>query len=251
MQKQFLTLALLAAASAAQAEDSFSLGVGFDYSTGKYGGDTSTNILYVPVTGKYIADKLTLKLTVPYIRVSSAGNVVSGMGRTGVTAASSKTTTQSGLGDVIATAAYVIHDSGKLVLDLAGNVKFGTASAQKSLGTGENDYSAQVDGFYAMSNTSLFTTLGYKVMGQPAGIIVNNIVYGSAGVSQKLDDKYTAGVVLDAAQSATELSPGIRELSVFVSNKIRPDLKLQANLMKGFSDASADYGVGATLTGTF
>jgi hypothetical protein len=137
------------------------------------------------------------------------------------------------------------------MLDFAGNVKFGTASAQKSLGTGENDYSAQFDGFYSMSNSTLFATLGYKIVGAPANIDVNNIFYGSAGVSQKLDDKYSVGAALDAGQSINALNPGIRELSIFVTNKIRPDLKLQANLMKGFSDASADYGVGAMLTGTF
>jgi len=61
------------------------------------------------------------------------------------------------------------------MLDVAGNIKFGTADANKNLGTGENDYSAQLDGYYTFSKTTLFATAGYKVIGAPAGITVNNM----------------------------------------------------------------------------
>lgn len=251
MRLRFITLAMLVAASSAWADSTFSLGTGFDYSSGKYGGTTSTNILYVPVVSKYETDNLTLKLTVPYIRVTSVGNVVRGFGMMGNSTSSSKTSTQSGLGDVIATAAYTVYDSSSLLFDVAANIKFGTASAQKGLGTGENDYSAQVDGYYSINSTTLFATLGHKIVGEPVGVVVNNVNYASAGISQKLDSTHNAGVMLDVAQSPTESNPATRELTLFMSDKLRKNLKLQANLMKGLSDASADYGFGVMLTGTF
>jgi len=251
MLMRTIAAALLMTSAIAWAETSSSLSTGFDYSTGKYGGTTSTNIFYVPVIGKFESDELFLKLTVPYISVTSEGTaVVRGVGQFKKTTTTTKATTQSGLGDVIASAGYIFYESDSVMLDVAGNIKFGTADADKYLGTGENDYSAQLDGFYFLNKTSLFATAGYKIIGAPAGITVNNIAYGSLGFSQQTGKTTSAGVMFDAAQSSSELNPGTRELTVFVSNKISPTLKIQANLMKGFSDSSADFGGGLMLTGS-
>jgi len=83
MRKKLAALALLAISVPAVADDQFSLGAGFAYSTGKYGNAASTGILYLPVTGKYESGNLTLKLTVPYISVTGPGGVVQGIGRMG------------------------------------------------------------------------------------------------------------------------------------------------------------------------
>jgi len=251
MLMRFMALALLLASATASAEITNSLSTGFDYSSGKYGGTTSTDVLYIPVIGKIQSDKLALKLTVPYIRVSSAGGVaVRGMGPFKV-ATSTKTSTQSGLGDVIASAGYTILENDNLLLDLVGNIKFGTADPDKNLGTGKNDYSAQLDAYYQLDKTTIFATAGYKVVGAPVGIQVNNIAYGTLGISQKTGNKTSAGLMLDAAQGSNALSPGARELTVFVANRISQTLKIQANLMKGFSDSSPDYGGGVMVTGYF
>lgn len=251
MKYKLLAFALVMFTSAAWAETTTSLSTGFDFTSGKYGGTTTTNILYIPVTGKVQFENIYLKLIVPYIRVSSAGTgVVRGMG-TVKTSTSTATTTQSGLGDVIFSAGYTFYENDKLALDLVGNVKFGTADPDKDLGTGKNDYSAQIDGFYTMKATSLFATAGYKIVGAPVGVSVNNIAYGTLGVSQKLNETTSAGVALDVAQSSSTLSPGTREVSVFVTQKISKTKKVSASLMKGFSDGSPDYGFGLNMTGTF
>ncbi|HUX90885.1 MAG TPA: hypothetical protein VMV48_09375 [Gallionellaceae bacterium] len=251
MPTRIMAFALFVICLPAWAESTGSLSTGFDYSTGKYGGTTSTSILYIPVTGKIEYDDFFLKLTVPYISVSSAGTaVIRGMGPVR-TATATRTTTQSGLGDVVASAGYFLYEDDNLLLDVVGNIKFGTADANKNLGTGENDYFAQLDGFYTLRKTTLFATAGYKVVGAPAGVAVNNIAFGTLGVSQKTGEKTSAGVMLDAAQGSSELSPGIRELSFFVSNKMSKTLKLQASLLKGFSDSSPDYGGSLMVAGSF
>ncbi len=161
----------------AVAEEQFSLGTGFDFSSGKYGGSTTTEILYIPVTGKYESDNLTLKLTVPYISVTGTGYVVPGVGplsmSNGTTmgmgnpVTSTKSTSNSGLGDVTASVGYNVYDGDTISFDLFGNVKFGTADVNKGLGTGKNDYSAQLDGYYSLNSATLFATAGYKIMGRP------------------------------------------------------------------------------------
>lgn len=260
MIKRLTALTLLAISAPAVAADQFSLGTGFDYSSGKYGNAASTDILYVPVTVKYESDKLTLKLTVPYISVTGPGGVILGMGRVGPTvspatgrntATTTTKTTNAGLGDVTASAGYNVYAEGSLTLDLVGNVKFGTADANKGLGTGQNDYSAQVDGYYALDKTTLFATAGYKVYGAPAGVPLKSARYGTIGASQKLSGATSAGVMLDVAKSPSTIGADRREATVYISQKLSPSLKVQANLLKGFSNSSPDYGGGVMITGNF
>ena len=261
MKKLLSSVILLALSAPVLADDQFSLGAGFDYSSGKYGNAVSTDILYIPVAAKYESDGLTLKLIVPYISVTGPGGVIQGFGRialpmggTGLGpmgAGGASRTTNSGLGDVIAQAGYNFYSVDALSLDIVGKVKFGTADANKGLGTGRNDYSAQLDGYYALQDkTSLFATAGYKVVGAPTGIEVNNVAYSILGVDQKLSDAANAGVMFSAAQSATAVGSNQQDVTLYVSRKLDRDLKIQANVLKGFSDGSPDYGVGAMITGT-
>lgn len=248
---RIIALVFLIVSPFASAETTKSLSVGFDFTTGKYGGATNTNILSIPVIGKISFDDYFFKLTIPYIRVSSAGGVVTQ--KLGPFKSVSKTTTvtQSGLGDIIASAGYTFYEGDQLALDLVGNVKFGTANPEQNLGSGQNDYSAQIDGYYGIDTMSLFATTGYKIVGAPAGVTVRNVAYGTAGVSQKLNDASSTGIALDTAQSSNESSPATRELSLFYSSKLNKTEKLSVYIMKGFSDSSPDSGLGLSVTGTF
>src|SRR5438552_7503473 len=72
-----LATALVTTNSIAFAADALTtLSVGADSSTGKYGQDQSTHIFFMPITGKYEAGPWTLKLLVPYIRITGPGNVI-------------------------------------------------------------------------------------------------------------------------------------------------------------------------------
>ena len=50
--------------------EGMTLSTGFDYTSGKYGGATETNIRYVPLIAKYDTGPWALKLTVPYIHIT-------------------------------------------------------------------------------------------------------------------------------------------------------------------------------------
>lgn len=267
MKKLLPVLAALSMSAHALADDQFSLTTGFDYSSGKYGNAVSTDILYIPVVGKYETDNMTLKLTVPYISVTGPGGVIQGMGRvvppasttTGMprfgrpaTGGSTATTSNSGLGDVIASAGYSVYSVDTLTLDVVGKIKFGTADASKGLGTGMNDYSAQIDGYYTLhKKTTLFATAGYTVVGAPTGITVNNVAYGMLGVSQKVDDIRNVGVMLNVVQAITATSGNQEDVTLFASQKLSPTLKIQAYVLKGFANGSPDYGGGGMIAGSF
>lgn len=58
--------------------DGFALSAGADYSSGKYGGTQSTNILYTALTAKVDSGRFSYKATVPWIRVTGNGVIIPG-----------------------------------------------------------------------------------------------------------------------------------------------------------------------------
>lgn len=264
MKKALPGLALLALAAPAMADDQFSMTTGFDYTSGHYGNAQATEILYIPVTAKYQTGDWTAKLTVPYIEVTGPGGVVQGFGR--MTTSSSTTgpsfgrksgggtSTNGGLGDIIASLGRTVYSSSddSFSLDLVGKVKFGTADANKGLGTGKNDYSAQLDATYMLSSqNSLLATAGYKFVGAPVGVTVNNVFFGSAGLDHASSDSANIGVMFDYVQKITAYSYAQEDAMAYVSEKLSSQTKVMGYVLKGFTSGSPDYGVGATLTGSF
>ncbi len=230
----------------------FSLATGYDFSTGRFGTPDSTDVLYIPVTGKYESDKLTLKLTVPYLEVTGPGGVIYGVGPLGQTTQTTMVTTDSGMGDVIASVGYTVYENEPLTLDLVGKIKFGTANTAKGLGTGKTDYAGQLDADYTLGKTTIFGTVGYKVYGSPVdGDTLRNVPYGTIGASHKLGDTLRAGAMLYVKQSPTIFSGHQREVTVFVSRKVMPDTKLEINASRGYATGSPDWGFGTMITHYF
>ncbi|HQT26249.1 MAG TPA: hypothetical protein PLK99_06580 [Burkholderiales bacterium] len=246
-------MVMLNAAASAVAEDKLTLSTGFDYSSGKYGTTTSTDILYIPFTAKYkVSENLTTKLTASYIRMTSNGNIIPGVGV--VAGTSNVRTTQSGIGDTVAAADYTLYAVNRFLVDAVGKIKFGTADANKGLGTGKNDYSGQLDVYRLVGrDTTLFATAGYKVVGTPAASITpySNEYFGTLGVNQRLSKDNSAGVMFDFSQSPVITSEPMRDLTFYASHRLSSWLKLQADLRKGLSYGSADYGGGMALLGSF
>jgi len=233
------------------AEPGFSLTTGLDYSTGKYGGTETTEIYYVPVTGKYEADEYTLKLTVPYLEVTGPGNVLIDLGPIGP--ASTTSTTQSGLGDIVVAGTYNMYEgrgNGTLV-DVTAKIKFATADEAKGLGTGENDYALQADLYKTLGKNTVFGTLGYRVMGDPPGVTLNNVFYASLGAGRQYSQETSAGVILDLREKASATGYAQQELTAYVSHKLGKTWKAQAYAVKGFSNGSPEWGAGAMFTAAF
>jgi hypothetical protein len=243
--------ALATGSGIAAAADRLSLTTGVDYSTGKYGGTQSTDITYVPITAKYQTGPWTLKLTLPYITVTGPGNVVPDVGQ--VSTSTTTRTTESGMGDVVAGATYNVYwnKDTRTAVDLTGKVKFGTADEKKGLGTGKNDYSFQVDVYKSFDRLTPFGTVGYKVLGDPAGYTLDNVFYGSLGFAYKVSSATSAGAIMDLRERSTPTGSPRRELTGFVTHKLDRNWKLQGYAVKGFSDGSPAWGAGAMVTYSF
>jgi len=246
---------VFAGAGAWAADGQFSLSSGFDYSSGNYGQSASTDILSIPVIGKYETGPWTYRLTVSHIEVTGPGNVVPGIGRGNGqgTSASGVTSTQSGFGDIIGAATYNLFpgSASEPIIDLTGEIKLGTADRNKGLGTGENDYSAQIDAYQAFGRVTGFATLGYSILGSSSAIPLDNVFYIAIGAAYKFDDKLSGGAILDLRQAPSSTSGERRELTGYLNYKLDRDWKVQGYLLQGFADGSPDFGLGALVTRMF
>ncbi len=153
--------ALMVATPLAMSADKTTLSTGMTYLKGDYGQASDTEILYVPFTLKHRTGPWTLKVTVPYLRITGPGGVLPDLGATGATTPAG---TNSGLGDIIAGATYrAYYDAERgLLVNLTGKVKLPTADKNKGLGTGETDWYAESSVYKISGAWTPFATLGYK-----------------------------------------------------------------------------------------
>lgn len=242
---------LMLVSSGSFAADSLRVSTGVTYLTGDYGQALSTDILYVPISFKKKTGRWTLGLTIPYLRITGPGGVLPDLGPVGPSG--STKTTESGLGDILVSARYrVYHDADNgLLLNASGKVKLPTADESKGLGSGKTDVYAQLDVYKVSGAWTPFATLGYKAIGDTASTNYNNVVYSALGTTYKFDDKSSAGVRWFMRQKTTDTNDPRRELTLFASHKLSSNWKLQGYAIKGFSDASPDWGLGATIGYTY
>lgn len=233
-----------------------SLEIGFDYTTGDYGTGSSTEVLYIPVTWRYDTGPNMFRLTVPWIAVTTqtTGGTIVGMDPMGRPIHSGgtqtrKTQTESGLGDIIAGYGRNLYEEYRsgTYLDAFAKVKFGTADETRGLGTGENDYSLQLDGYTLAGKATLFATVGYKLIGDPPGTNFNNIGFTTVGASVPFGQDAYVGAQYDYWQPMLPSSDSQRDVTFFLSNGIGRGSAIRAYVLIGSGNASPDWGAGASV----
>ena len=241
----------------------FTAGAGFNYSTGEYGTSTTTKITSIPFTGRYEQGPLALKVTVPWIEITGASSVIPGLGTVdnanprgrgrAAPAGGSANTTASGLGDIVGSATYnAYYDSAsKFGIDATARIKLGTADPDEGLGTGENDYGAQVDVYRTYDRTTLFGGIGYTVLGSSTFIHLNNVLNVNLSASYRLDERDSAGLSFDARERACSSCSPQEELMAFLIRKLDRQWKAQAYVLKGFANGSPDWGIGLSAAYAF
>ncbi len=248
-----LPVALALGSQTAFADSTFSVSAGLDYSTGNYGSSSDTRIWYYPFMAKYESDALTLKLSVPYLKITGPSNVVAAAGQPIQVGTNATRRSESGAGDVLAAASYNVfdHRSAGLLIDLTAKIKFATADEAKGLGTGENDYALQADITKSLGQYSVFGTLGRRKYGDPPGVDFRNPWYATLGAAYKISAAMTSGLSYDYRERVLTSASAVSEVTGFVSYKLTPTSKLQGYLVKGFSDASPDWGAGVVVSTSF
>ncbi len=226
------------------AESNTTVGIGLDYSEGKYGETETSRTWQIPLTVRHETGPFILKLNVPYVRAS-------GLAAPGGDRRSETRDTQRGLGDVTATAMYAAHydSAAQFGIDVGAKIKFATADDSKSLlTTGENDYSVLADLYKAFGANTVFGTLGWTRKGDPAGVDYRNPWFFSLGFSNKLSDVNSWGLSYDHREKLSSRGDPVSEAMLFFTHRYSKQWRVQAYAVTGFSDASPDLGGGMSVS---
>ena len=235
--------AVFLATQQAWADDGqFSLIGGFDAKPGKDSPSNSTDILINQTIGKYETGPWEFKLSVPDVSISGTGGIASRAG-------SAIGITQTDKSDSIAAATYNIYSgrASTLGIGLTGKVKLGIADKITGLGNGQNDYAAEADAYQSFSKFTALGSLGYKVLGSPAGIGADSVLYGSLGGIYQLNDQMSGGVDINLVQGPSATVADQRNLTAYISHNINKSMKARGYVLKGFANGSPDTGLGAQV----
>ena len=224
------------------------ISTGFDLSSGDYGQVEDTDIWYVPLALKYERGPWIAKVTIPYIRIEGGGDVVGGVDGPIIIGGGGARTSQQGLGDVIAALSYVLYPPFLPVAEFTGKVKFGTADEDEALGTGENDYTAQLDLSKTFGRLTPFGTVGYRWIGKPSGVELDDVLFASAGLGLKITSWLSAGVIYDFKKGSLDTTDDSRELVPYMSLKISDSLTLGSHTVIGLSDSTPDLSLGFNIS---
>lgn len=249
---------LAVAAAPAGAQDggsTYSFSTGFDYTSGDYGSTLDTEILYVPFTLKYETGSWLVWVTLPYIRITGPGTVVGGTDGAIVrkTDGAATRSTKDGVGDIVASLTYGLprQTASQPLIEFTGKIKIPTASEKDGLGTGAFDYTFQVDASTTYGRVTPFGTLGYRIVGDPDGVRLDNIFLFSAGAGYELSRRSSLGMIFDYRQAAADGADDAVELTPYVAWKASDRWALNAYLVFGLTDGSPDHGVGMQVTTTW
>jgi len=230
----------------------FTLSTGTTFTSGDYDSPHTTEMLYIPVTLKYKKDKWKIKLTVPYLKVKGPQNVLRNIGQVTENVLDPDSINE-GLGDIDLSVGYrlLYHQKSKTLLDLTGKVKFGTADEKKNLGTGENDYALALGMYKLLGDFTPYATFGRKHYGNSSRFQLNDVFFGSLGLSYKASRQTSTGVNLYLKDKTASTRSNTRQLSAYVSHKLDSNWKLLGYVLTGLSENTPDLGGGFSLAYQF
>ncbi len=273
MKKNILLLTTLSlSASLLLAQSSTTLSVGGTYSDGKYGTENSSTSIYIPVTATYKNNMFEMDVTVPYIELDSEGSFTWTPGGpvpisptkstdylttdslsdplTSTDTNTSKTKT-SGLGDINVKVAYTFVPTKGLYLKTSAIMKVATADKDKGLGTGENDYSAQLDIYKVLGSAYIYLSGGYTLMGDSNTTDYNNVAYGSTALGYNFTPALSSGINYSYREAIFDTLDDTQSASVYMSYKASKSFKIATSYTYGLSDSAADNAYTLTLSKTF
>lgn len=239
-----LALAIVAGGAARAGE--LSLATGVEYTSGKYGDTAASTSWYLPLVARYEQGPLIFRATLPYLRNTGAvsrtpdGVAIPGTGGT-----------QEGFGDIVLAAGATLWSTRDLSIDGVAKLKLPTADPGKELGTGKTDWSMQVDGVQRVGPVSVLATVGWKKYGDPDGVDFRNPLFASLGFSWRLSAVTSVGLYHDWRERLRPRGSEVSEATAYVTVRLDPAWKLQLYGVKGFSDASPDFGAGLMVSRTY
>jgi hypothetical protein len=265
-----VALMLVTPAVGAAQDGQWQFGSTPSFSSGKYGTDSRTDVLYTPITARRLFQDGDLAFVFPLMCIWGDGSVtvVKGSavrqqrlagsatttdrngratGSTGTTGAPSGSQRNCGMGDVVVRGRYFVLDEHGWAptIALRAHVKAPTASAERELGTGKPDEGVGMEvSRTTPGGTTLMLDGGYTFIGKPAGALYNNNWWYDVGVGQDLvKGVLNLSVFFEEDRSIVPGFANARDVLAAVTVKHGRGWRVQVSGQLGLSDGAPDHGV--------
>ena len=238
----------------------WALSTSFNYSVGDYGTGKDTTLIYVPFTlGVTPLERLTVSLTVPYIRQTSQTVVFTGGGvavrrnqknQLNTPTQSNVTQTEDGLGDLLLKGSFIVLPEQTLAPEIAPylKIKFPTADERRGLGTGEFDETLGVDLSKRLFDRWFgYVSVAYTFIGSPPGENLRNTFGWSVGAAYAVLQPLSVFAFIDGNTAIARGQADPVELRVGAEYKLFKALKLTGSVTRGLTNGAANWGVSAGL----
>lgn len=255
----------------AEAKTGLQFSTGVNYSTGDFGGANNTDVIVAPFGAKLTVGNWAFRASVPFVSVDGPADVTvvlddsgggrgsggsgSGSGRNHPeddgtpVVGTSRSGTQSGIGDVSLSATYSFNQIGgsDLYSDLTGRVRLPTGDDDKGLGTGATDYGVTAEVGAELSKGGVYVLGGRRFLGDGNGANREDGWQAGAGAWFDATDKTSFGAGYDWREAATSTGDDPSEVSAYVTHQMTKAVRIGVNASAGLNDASPDFGAGVSV----
>ena len=177
-------------------DTSISLATGLDYSSGKYGGARTTDILVALSDVTLKTGDFQFTAALPYITITGPAFLVVGAGGVPVVVNPGRTADKErqGWGDLNLSTTYSVPSelTDDFQVDLTGRIKLATGDQNKGLSSGETDFGFAVDVSRQIGDWAPFVSFGYRIPGTPTAYSLVSAPSFSVGTSLQLSDHWLA-----------------------------------------------------------
>lgn len=249
-----------------------STGFGVEFASGKYGTDTRTDSLYMPVTLAVSTERLGFSLEIPYLYQSSSAvntGIFTGAGgqmmraqkraaaMTGSMGAGSMTSatgagsgvSQSGLGDIIARGGYVLVPEGDYMPRIRPylQVKFPTGDESEALGTGTFAEGGAVELSKQIGDWYSFAEAGYVFQGKSTLLALKDYLSYDAGLGHSIGENFLPMLVVKGSTAPIAGSSDLFEVRLKLKYLATTHTGFEGYIAKGITTDSPDYGSGVAV----
>lgn len=227
------------------------LSLGFDASTGRYGGEDATSTIISPLSLRVpVRANLTISSSISRVQISGPNVVVGSDGRP-LPGFGLVRSTRSGIGDLSVGATWDIPvNSDHWSLQASSRVKLPTSRKSKGLSTGKADFAGKVEVSYIAGAFAPYVSVEYQILGNPDGLLFRNTFNTSIGTAW-VNRRDAVIASYDYNQAIAPLIEDGHSLFGAYSTAVSDNLRLTLYGIKGLSAGSPDAEAGAMFSISF
>jgi hypothetical protein len=233
-------------------------GLGYHFSSGRYGEESSTEVGYIPFIASAEYRTWGLELTLPYIRVTGPQGIAGIVGSPG--GETNEVEEEDGFGDIQMAAQYTLLPVRDWIpyTTFEFRVKAPTASEADGLGTGEWDLVPAVDATWVLGRFAPYLGFAGDFLGDPgetieadgtvSGFELDNAWRARSGIGYSSGSWWATGMSLEYG-SPTANDAGERvDLVPYANASLGRGWAAQTYATVGLASGSPDAGFGLQLS---